>query len=162
MIFPRRNKGLTWCRENVAPRCTCIKETLTNWWSYVWLTHKWLENFSSLHWLLFAFFIRLYLCTKSPWMYVYILCVQVSGSPGPEWSGTPSSLLCPAAADARWTGWRCWPKLPACMGADTAACCDASPSGRCSGRSPGWSPPLASDQEDSRPPWQSRCSRHQT
>lgn len=85
--LPRRNKGLTWCRENVGPRCTCIKGTLTNWWSYVWLTHNgW--YFSSPHWLLFAFFIRpphstcapcLPICTNTFWCFLpppaSMLCV---------------------------------------------------------------------------------------
>lgn len=83
-------------------------------------------------------------------------------SPDPEWSGTQSSPLSPASPDGWWTGWKCWPKLPACTGADTAACCDASPSGRCPGTSAGQSPPPVSAQQGSRQPWQSLCSHRQT
>lgn len=83
-------------------------------------------------------------------------------SPDLGWSGTQSSPLWPASADAWLAGWKCWPTLPACTGADTAVCCDASPSGRCPGTSAGWNPRLAPAQGESRRHGQSPCSHHQT
>lgn len=83
-------------------------------------------------------------------------------SPGPGWSGTQSSPLRPDAGAGWKTVWKCWPRLPVHMGTDIAACCDASPSERCLGMSPGQNPRLASAEVGRRPPGQSQCSHRQT
>lgn len=82
--------------------------------------------------------------------------------PDPGWSGTQSSLLCPAAGAGWKTLWKCGPRLQVRTGTDTAACCDASLLGRCLGMSPGQNSQLDSTKGERRPLARSQCSHRQT